>query len=266
MIDRERTPRTPGGLMGWRYEAERRLAPHVEESWAETFVIELRLRDAPGRVIGDALAEVESHCAESGETAAEAFGEPVAYARSLALAAEPAPDPLPMGGALRWALQAVGLLVTTVGTTAWQAGDPLELTTGLVALTVVVGASILAVSRAADRALRFVIAHPVMAWAVTVVHLAVLVGLLLLLDDVLVRVPAGPASAVGIALLVGGTVAVLRDLHGTDLAEDPVTATLDESTAQGPARTRRASTWLRYAPALLAPVAAVVFVACWTGR
>ena len=42
--------------------------PHVEQDWAEAFLLELRLRGVGGRRIGAALAEVEAHCAESGES------------------------------------------------------------------------------------------------------------------------------------------------------------------------------------------------------
>ena len=62
---------------------ERRLAPHVDQRWAETFIVELRLVDVTGARIGEALSEVESHCGESGQGADQAFGDPVAYARTL---------------------------------------------------------------------------------------------------------------------------------------------------------------------------------------
>jgi hypothetical protein len=57
--------------------------PHVERPWRDEFVITLRLRGATGAAIGDALAHVESFCAESGESAEAAFGRTSEYARSL---------------------------------------------------------------------------------------------------------------------------------------------------------------------------------------
>ena len=60
-----------------------RLTPHVDRDWRERFVMELRLAGTPGARIGDALATVDAHCAESGESTAEAFGDPVGYARQL---------------------------------------------------------------------------------------------------------------------------------------------------------------------------------------
>lgn len=54
------------------------------DPWRETFVVQARLHDVPGSQIGDALAEVDAHCADSGQSPQEAFGDPVSYARSLA--------------------------------------------------------------------------------------------------------------------------------------------------------------------------------------
>ncbi len=68
---------------------EARLAPHVEAKWASAVILQLRLRGVSGQHIGEALAEVESHVVESGESALETFGEPVAYAKSLNLPVSP---------------------------------------------------------------------------------------------------------------------------------------------------------------------------------
>ena len=52
----------------------------TRDAWRDAFVLELRLRDVPGPQIGDALAEVDAHCADSGQSPQEAFGDPVHYA------------------------------------------------------------------------------------------------------------------------------------------------------------------------------------------
>ncbi|MBX9246029.1 hypothetical protein ICW40_14580 [Actinotalea ferrariae] len=62
-------------------------------------LLALRLRDVPGPRIAEALAEVESHVAETGEDPLEAFGPPRAYADQLADSLG-----LPPGGSLRRAL------------------------------------------------------------------------------------------------------------------------------------------------------------------
>ena len=64
---------------------------HLLDPWRDSLVTELRLRDIPGERIGEVLAEVDTHCGDSGQTPAEAFGDPIAYAESLVAAYAPAP-------------------------------------------------------------------------------------------------------------------------------------------------------------------------------
>jgi hypothetical protein len=56
---------------------------HLMDPWRDALIAELRLREVPGDRIGEALAEVDAHCADSGQTPDEAFGDPVGYARTL---------------------------------------------------------------------------------------------------------------------------------------------------------------------------------------
>ncbi|MFC6017603.1 hypothetical protein ACFP2T_15475 [Plantactinospora solaniradicis] len=56
----------------------------VLDDWREVFLVEARLRRLPGTEIGEALAEIDAYCADSGADPAEAFGEPVEYAAALA--------------------------------------------------------------------------------------------------------------------------------------------------------------------------------------
>jgi len=62
--------------------------PHIDKRWRDDFIIAMRMQDATGEQIGDALATVDAHCAESGESAEGAFGDPTDYATTLVL--EPA--------------------------------------------------------------------------------------------------------------------------------------------------------------------------------
>ena len=57
------------------------------EKYTQQLMFALRLRDVPGEVIGDAIAQVESHIAETGEDPVAAFGPASEYAASLG------PDP-----------------------------------------------------------------------------------------------------------------------------------------------------------------------------
>lgn len=77
----------------------------ISNEWRDAFVLRARMRDVPGERIGEALAEVEAHCAESGETPDEAFGDPVAYAQTLA--DQLAPEIRAGGQRLSWARTAL---------------------------------------------------------------------------------------------------------------------------------------------------------------
>jgi len=69
-----------------------------QRAWIDETVVELRLRDVRGEAIGDAVAQVESHCADSGERPQQAFGDPREYARRL----EFSPDDLVDGSPREW--------------------------------------------------------------------------------------------------------------------------------------------------------------------
>lgn len=70
------------------------------QTYSNRLLLALREREVPGPRIAEALAEVQSHVAETGEDPQEAFGDPDAYAGELAAA-------LTAGGAVlgeRWAI------------------------------------------------------------------------------------------------------------------------------------------------------------------
>jgi hypothetical protein len=100
----------------------------VPAPWRDAFVVAMRERDADGRRIGDALAEVQQFCADSGQDATEAFGEPDELAAGLLAAPvvrrrgrdlrRSAPDLVGLAGMLLvlWAVTAEGGVVeVTVG-------------------------------------------------------------------------------------------------------------------------------------------------------
>jgi hypothetical protein len=58
----------------------------TDQAWCDDLLLALRLRDVPGARIGEVLAEVQSHLAETGEDPREAFGEPREYADQVAAA------------------------------------------------------------------------------------------------------------------------------------------------------------------------------------
>jgi hypothetical protein len=54
------------------------------EKYIDNLILALQLRGVPGEKIGQVVAEVEAHVAESGEDPGDAFGKPSDYARTWA--------------------------------------------------------------------------------------------------------------------------------------------------------------------------------------
>ncbi|MEO3745465.1 hypothetical protein [Plantactinospora sp. B5E13] len=64
----------------------------IRDDWRKTFEAEARRHGLPGREIGDALAEVRTYCADTGDDPAEAFGDPAEYAAEVARGWRPVDD------------------------------------------------------------------------------------------------------------------------------------------------------------------------------
>lgn len=88
--------------MNTRNDARPTLAVYLEN-----LTIQLRLLEVPGDRIGQILAEVETHVADTGVGPVDAFGEPGEYAATYAAAAGPAPA---RGGFRGW-LRTLGVAV-----------------------------------------------------------------------------------------------------------------------------------------------------------
>lgn len=97
----------------------------AHQKWCDDFVLELRLRDVPGPVIGDRLAEVERHCAETGQTPAVSFGDPTAYATGIDQNSSPERVPGVWRIAAVSSVQVLAMLVGTAAVPAWTRGEPL---------------------------------------------------------------------------------------------------------------------------------------------
>jgi hypothetical protein len=107
------------------------------DSWRDSLIVELRLRDVPGERIGEALAEVDAHCADSGQTPEEAFGDPVTYAASLISAYTPAPaKPRPVRAAGLALVGLTGVFGVLNGVDAVADGGPGTLSAGELACAV----------------------------------------------------------------------------------------------------------------------------------
>jgi hypothetical protein len=59
------------------------------DPWREALLSELRTRDLTGDRVEDLLAKVDAHCADTGKSPQEAFGDPVVYAHIFAPGLQP---------------------------------------------------------------------------------------------------------------------------------------------------------------------------------
>lgn len=122
------------------------------QTYSDELLYALRMRDVPGQQIAEALAEVHSHVAETGEDPRAAFGPPRAYALEVAAAlGEPGKPPpswrtLPSWGtAATYGLSgAAGAWLLLNGVLAFASGDQSALGLPPVA-TLVVGLAVLIV-------------------------------------------------------------------------------------------------------------------------
>ncbi len=116
------------------------------DMWRRALVMSLQTRGVPGDAIGDALAEVDVHCADSGEDPWQAFGNPFDYANRV-LGEPPIParaDAWRVG--LAPGVMLAGVLCLMAGVAAISHGSTARLTVGdLVAIAVVLVAGFLVV-------------------------------------------------------------------------------------------------------------------------
>lgn len=204
-----------------RFEVERALAPHVEPEWAEAAILELRLQGVAGDRVGAALAEVDAHCLDSGEPAAEAFGDPVAYARSLGLPAEDAPRSGVVLAVLPSLLQVLGMLVALTALTALRRDTSLEITTGVAGMVAILLACVTAVVLWDTAVLRLVIHRPLVSGVVLAAVVGAMVTAALLGTGTVVALPAVPGLVVGAVLLAAATAWAARR---RDVDESPLVA------------------------------------------
>jgi hypothetical protein len=105
----------------------------MTDTYVNRLVLALRMRDVPGERIGQVVAEIEAHVAESGEAPAEAFGPAEQYADHVSAALErPAMKRhrrVLRGMLIGWAVTLAAMLVTdSVASLAF--GQRSELTAG----------------------------------------------------------------------------------------------------------------------------------------
>ena len=186
-----------------------RLAPNVESDWVEQFVLEQRLLGVSGKHIGDSLAVVQSHVAESGESARAAFGDAQAYA--VADAPEQKLGHIDSGWVLGIVLGLAGMLLSNVGALAAFSGDgSLAVTVGMLVVGTMIAGVLALVLRAPRTMLRSLAAHPVRSWTGWMLFLAATVAALLVLQHPVADIAAVAILIVGVTLVAAGVGVQLR--------------------------------------------------------
>lgn len=191
--------------------------------WWDTFGLELRLAGMSGAQIGDAIAVVEEHCADSGESPPEAFGDPADYAKALAadqVTSEHASDmrTSEVIGSI------AGLLAPVLaGWAAWAgfAGEPVRITAGALVMIGALTLCVVVLVRHFEAVVRRLVGpgwyRPVL---LALVPVALFSAMLLLLPQVLVELPWWPAAvAAGVAVIIAS--ATLVTGGGGDPIRDP---------------------------------------------
>lgn len=186
------------------------MAPHVDHTWAEAFVIEQRLLGVSGEQIGDALVTVESHVAESGETAGAAFGEAREYARQVAAvhgSSAVTIDSRTVVGSML-GLVAIALIPRALGD--WLDGRAVSVSVGDLVILGLLAALCLVLYTASRPVIRFLVDHWWAGLLIAPVLIAVFVGALLALPAVVTMLPVGVVAGVGLAALLAEVVVMGR--------------------------------------------------------
>lgn len=186
----------------------------THKSWVDPFIVELRLDNVPGAAIGDALETVHAHCADSGETPHEAFGDPKDYARSLGLAGEPDSTLLPV--IITSAGSLAAFFIFSAAFKAWARSEDFAINdVSLVAIVGALVATVAAISTMrwwAEKPLRFSI------FAIAVAGFAVLGTFAASMNrPALLSLPSLGVTMVAAVILVGTAVlATARELRSPD--------------------------------------------------
>lgn len=199
----------------------------THKSWVDPFIVELRLDNVPGAAIGDALETVHAHCADSGETPHEAFGDPKDYARSLGLAGKPDTTLLPV--IITSAVSLATFFIFSAAFKAWARSEAFAIND--VSLVAMAGALVAALAAIftlrwwAEKPLRFSI------FAVAVAGFGILGGFAANMNrPMLLSLPSLGVVVTAAVVLVGtAIIATLRELRSTNA--DPLVSPLESSQA-----------------------------------
>ncbi|PWB97215.1 hypothetical protein [Homoserinimonas hongtaonis] len=224
-MSRRGAPMNKGRRTGFgSIETYTRLAPNVDKGWVEQFVLEQRLIGVSGKRIGDSLALVESHVAESGESAQAAFGDPQAYAKEDAPAqSERSSGRIDRGWGFGIVLGLAGMLLTTFSAQAGFAGESaLQVTIGHLVVLAIVAAAVALLVLKTHALMRVLAQLPIRSWIGWMVLLAAMVGALFFLPHPIGEIGVLAASVIGVVLLTVGLLVQLRAYLGGRVEEDEI--------------------------------------------
>lgn len=197
---------------------------HLDPAWVDSVALELIGRGGDGRSVGEALAVADAHCADSGETAQEAFGTPREYADAVHLRPEDV-TARQLGHQLKVARGSlIGLIGMTLAfrvTTAHLDGGPVAVTVGDV-LSIV---GILAFAIILVRSLRLLIRHRVASGLVAGVAAVGIVLGPILLTHVLFTMPVVVAAVISAATLIASGIVSTLTIEPQSPIIDPRSGT-----------------------------------------
>ncbi|TDD56270.1 hypothetical protein E1286_02860 [Nonomuraea terrae] len=186
----------------------------LDKRYGDELTIALRLHEISGERVGEVLAEVESHVAETGEDPRVAFGSPKEYAAKVAAqldtrSGKPSPLPHTLGAALTGALVYVGGGSLLAGLDGPIVLTRAEIITGTLGLGLVISA--IFVLLAGARAVTGGRTYKLVALALAACAIATFfVGRGLDGGHPSVEVPQAAAIAIGVAALVASVVSLAR--------------------------------------------------------
>lgn len=240
-----------------RYALVRELAPGISPEWAEEFVGELGTRGVSGETVGASLAEVESHCAESGEPVEEAFGPAAEYARSLELSVSVQQSTHSLLRVVApQAIQVIGLFALISSAVPLSDGEPMGVTLGVGLNAAIVVLLILLLAWKAGAAVRTVAWKPGVGVAVGVGFFAVMVASAVGLRQEILTVSPWWGLVLGVGCLVLGTVLSVLRVRGSREFEDVLTVPFEDQQRQG--ERRRQMRRAEMLPVVLIPAFAVL--------
>lgn len=177
--------------------------PHLDPAWGEDLLVALRVREVSGARIGQILAEADAHCAQTNESAPEAFGPASQYAARLDFPGQDrAPVPVTRSTIGMLGAQLVGAALTTLGGNALIEGTQVQVR----AADLLVAGLVLLATWVAYRRLEQLLRHAVLGALAMGLTCAAFLLVFLWGGPRLAELPAMPAALAGLVLLCGPAV------------------------------------------------------------